>query len=123
MDKKKILLVDDSGTVLLMEKMILSKGPFDLLTASSGEEGVKKAVTERPDAILMDLIMPGINGIEACRQIREREDTRDIPIIMVTTKGEMTNVERAYETGVNDYVTKPINALELLTKLNNVLAH
>lgn len=123
MDKKKILLVDDSGTVILMERMILAKGPYDLVTASSGEEGVKKAMAERPDAILMDLVMPGINGIEACRQIREREETRDIPIIMVTTKGELLNVERAYETGVNDYVTKPINAIELLAKLNNVLSH
>ena len=119
--KKKILLVDDSHTVLLMERMILSKFPFDLITASSGEEAVAKAVAEVPDLILMDVVMPKMNGFEAVHEIRQREATRSTPIIMVTTRGEAENVEKGFEVGCSEYVTKPINSLELLTKVRSCL--
>ena len=120
--KKKVLVVDDSPTVLLMEKMILGKGPYELVVARDGAEAVVKAEQERPDVILMDLMMPRMNGIEACRLIRSNNTTRHIPIIMVTTRGEEANVEAGYASGCNDYITKPINGVELLTKLQNVLA-
>ncbi len=122
MDKKKILLVDDSSTTLMMERMILTKGPYELLTAKDGEEAVEKAASEKPDLILLDIVMPKMDGFEACRKLRESEDTRDIPIIMVTTRGEAENVEQGYELGCNDYVTKPINSLELMTKVKNLLS-
>ena len=118
---KKILLVDDSHTVLLMERMILSKYPFELITATSGEEAVKKATSERPDLILMDVVMPNMNGFEAVAAIRQREATRATPVIMVTTRGEADNVERGFEAGCSEYVTKPINSLELLTKVRSCL--
>lgn len=119
--KKKILLVDDSHTVLLMERMILAKLPFDLITASSGEEAVAKAGTEVPDLILMDVVMPKMNGFEAVAAIRQREATRRTPIIMVTTRGESDNVEKGFVAGCSEYVTKPINSLELLTKVRSCL--
>jgi CheY-like chemotaxis protein len=119
--RKKILLVDDSHTVLLMERMILSKFPFELITASSGEEAVAKATTETPDLILMDVVMPTMNGFEAVAAIRQREATRATPIIMVTTRGEAHNVEKGFEAGCSEYVTKPINSLELLTKVRSCL--
>ncbi|HYO75280.1 MAG TPA: response regulator [Thermoanaerobaculia bacterium] len=122
LSKKKVLLVDDSQTVLLMEKMILTKGPYDLVVARDGAEAVVKAEQEKPDVILMDVVMPRMNGIEACRAIRGNASTADIPIIMVTTRGEEENVEAGYASGCNDYITKPINGVELLTKLQNVLA-
>lgn len=122
MNKKKVLLVDDSRSVLMMEQMILSKGPYILATASDGEEAVAKAIAERPDVILMDVVMPKMDGFEACRRIRDHELTRNTPIIMVTTRGEAENVENGFDSGCNDYVTKPINATELLTKLRNVFA-
>ncbi|HEX8618104.1 MAG TPA: response regulator [Thermoanaerobaculia bacterium] len=122
LSKKKVLLVDDSQTVLLMEKMILTKGPYVLVVARDGEEAIVKAEQERPDVILMDVVMPRMNGIEACRAIRSNKTTADIPIIMVTTRGEEENVEAGYASGCNDYITKPINGVELLTKLQNVLA-
>src|SRR5689334_10106571 len=119
--KKKILLVDDSHTVLLMERMILAKFPFDLITASSGEEAVAKACSEIPDLILMDVVMPKMNGFEAVAAIRQREATRRTPIIMVTTRGESDNVEKGFVAGCSEYVTKPINSLELLTKVRSCL--
>jgi CheY-like chemotaxis protein len=121
MDRKKILLVDDSSTVLLMERMILSKSQYDVVTAKDGQEGVEKALAERPDLILMDVVMPRMDGYEACRRIRQQEDTKAIPVIMVTTRGELQSVETGYASGCTDYVTKPINGLELLAKVKSCL--
>ena len=121
MVRKKILLVDDSSTVLLMERMILSKNQYDVVTAKDGVEGVEKAVAEKPDLILMDVVMPRMDGFEACRKLREQDDTKAIPVIMVTTRGELASVETGYAAGSNEYVTKPINGLELLAKVRSCL--
>jgi CheY-like chemotaxis protein len=121
MARKKILLVDDSKTALFMETMILKKGPYEILVANDGSEGVAKAVSERPDLILMDVIMPNMTGFEALREIRQRDATRDIPVILVTTRGEGDNVEVGYESGCNDYLTKPIDAMALLAKVRDHL--
>ena len=117
MDKKKILVVDDSRTALFMVTTILRKERYELVTASDGEQALEMAASERPDLILMDVIMPRKTGFEACRELKRREDTRAIPVILVTTRGEGENVEAGFQSGCNDYVTKPINALELLTKV------
>ncbi|HKR64600.1 MAG TPA: response regulator [Thermoanaerobaculia bacterium] len=119
--KKKVLLVDDSNTVLMMEKMVLAKGPFQIVTARDGVEGVAKAKSEQPDVILLDVMMPNLDGLSACAAIRADEATAHIPIIMVTTRGEEHNIETAFRNGCTDYVTKPINGVELLTKLINIL--
>jgi len=119
--KKKVLLVDDSSTVLLMEKMILAKGPYEIITARDGVEGVAKAKSEHPDVILLDVMMPNLDGLSACAAIRADPETAHIPIVMVTTRAEETNIETAFRNGCTDYVTKPINGLELLTKLQSIL--
>ena len=119
--RRKILLVDDSATVLMMEKMLLQRHPFDLLVAKDGAEGLERARTERPDLILMDVVMPRMDGFEAVRRIRADADLREIPVIMVTTRGEPVNVERGYTVGCSDYITKPIDGLELLTKIRSYL--
>ena len=121
MGRKKILIVDDSSTVILVEKMILSNGPYDVVSARDGQEGLEKAQAERPDLILMDVVMPRMDGFEACRRLRDADATRGIPVIMVSTRGELKSVESGYESGCNDYVTKPINGLELLTKVRSCL--
>ena len=119
--KKKVLLVDDSNTVLMMEKMILAKGPFDIVMARDGIEAIAKALSELPDVILLDVMMPNLDGLAACAAIRAQPETANIPIVMVTTRGEEQNIETAFRNGCTDYVTKPINAVELLTKLQNIL--
>ncbi|HSY51672.1 MAG TPA: response regulator [Thermoanaerobaculia bacterium] len=121
MSPKKILLVDDSSTILMMEKFILRNNPYILTTASNGEEAVQKAVSEQPDLILLDVVMPGMGGFEACRLIRENDASKHVPIIMVTTRGEPTNVETGWLSGCTDYVTKPINAIELLAKVRSLI--
>lgn len=119
--KKKVLLVDDSNTVLMMEKMILAKGDFEIVVARDGDEAISQARNEKPDIILLDVVMPRLDGLMACAQIHGDPETAHIPIIMVTTRGEERNVETAFRNGAVDYVTKPINGLELLTKLHNAL--
>lgn len=121
MARRKILVVDDAETILLMERMILSKGAYDIVVAKNGEEAVAKAAAEHPDLILMDVMMPNMNGFEACSQIRKNQETRAIPIIMVTTRGEEENIKKGFENGCTDYITKPINGVELLSKVRNYL--
>ena len=122
MARKKILLVDDSSTVLMMERMILNKGSYDLVTARDGSEAVERAFAERPDLILLDVIMPRMNGFEVCKKIREDAAMKTVPIIMVTTRGEGENVENGFQSGCSDYITKPFSSLELLTKIESYLA-
>ena len=81
-----------------------------------------KATAEMPDLIVMDIVMPRMGGIEAMKQIRLNEATRHIPIILVTTRGEPETIETGYASGCNEYVTKPINGIELLTKIEDLIA-
>jgi DNA-binding response OmpR family regulator len=117
----KILLVDDSATVLMMERMILATERFEIITANNGEEAQLRARAEQPDLILMDVVMPKMNGLQACKALREDPTTKHIPIIMVTTRGEAETMEQGYENGCNDYVTKPVNSAELLSKIRSIL--
>lgn len=118
---RKILLVDDSATTHMWIKMILNKTDYVMISARDGEEGVRVAMAEKPDLILMDVVMPKMDGFAATKEIRARPVTRDIPVIMVTTRGEARNVEAGFENGCSDYITKPIDGLELLTKMKSFL--
>lgn len=119
---KKILLVDDSSTTLLMEEMLFKEHTqYGLVLARDGEEAIQKAITEQPNLILMDVIMPKMNGFEACREMRKHAALKRVPIIMVTSRGESLNVEQGFESGCNDYVTKPINGAELIQMVNGYL--
>ncbi len=121
MTRKKILLVDDSETSLLMSRMILSKANYEIVVAKDGREGLEKATAERPDLILLDVVMPNMGGFEACRELRARSETQGIPVIMVTTRGQEGDVETGFRSGCTDYVTKPVSGLELLTKVRSLL--
>lgn len=118
---RKILLVDDSETILQMEQMILAKSAYELITARDGEEGVAKALKNKPDLILMDVVMPKMDGFEAVRHLRENKQTSTVPIVMVTSKAEAESMEAGYVSGCNDYIIKPIDSLELLTKVKNLI--
>lgn len=121
MVRKRILLVDDSETSLMMARMILSKANYDILMAKDGQQGVETAARERPDLVLLDVVMPRMNGFEACAALKAQPETAGIPVIMVTTRGEGESVESGFSAGAADYVTKPVNGLELLTKVRSAL--
>jgi twitching motility two-component system response regulator PilH len=114
---KKILVVDDSPTDLQWFSELLSKKGFQVLTAASGEEGISKAKAEMPDLVLMDVVMPGLNGFQATREIVKGEATKHIPVILCTNKSQETDRIWGLKQGAKDYVTKPIDADELLGKI------
>ena len=118
---KKILLVDDSETILEMERMILQQDRYEVVTARDGQEGVTKALELKPDLILMDVIMPRLDGFAAVRRLREHSDTSRVPIVMVTSKAEAESLETGYESGCSDYIIKPIDRMELVAKVKNLL--
>ena len=119
MDRKKILLVDDSSTVLLMERMILSKSDYEVVTAKDGQEGVEKALAERPDLILMDVVMPRMDGFEACRRIKQQPWPigRCPAVVMVTGRTGAVDRIRGTLAGCEAYLTKPLAEEELVKVL------
>lgn len=121
MTRKKVLIVDDAKTVLLVEQMMLKDAGYDVVMAHDGEEALAAASREHPDLIVLDVIMPRMNGFETCRRLREREETKRVPIIMVTTHGKALNVEIGFRAGCTDYLTKPFNAAQLLTTVRHHL--
>ena len=120
--RKKVLLADDSNTILMMERMLLAREPYDLVIAKDGQEAYELALASQPDLIVLDVVMPKLTGFEVCQRLRQHEQTRSTPIVLVTTRGEADNVEKGYEAGCTDYITKPINGAEFLSKLRGHLA-
>lgn len=114
---KTILIVDDSPTDRHYLRELLSKQGYVCITADSGDEGVAKSKTDLPDLILMDIIMPGIDGYKATRAITHDEATKHIPVIVCTSKNQETDRIWGMRQGAKDYVTKPIDAKSLLAKI------
>ncbi|NJR72353.1 MAG: response regulator [Gammaproteobacteria bacterium] len=113
----KILVVDDSPTERTFMEGLLVKAGFTVIHASSGEEGVETAKRELPDLVLMDVVMPGLNGFQATRAITREETTKHIPVFICTTKDQETDKIWGMRQGAKDYIVKPINAAELVNKI------
>ncbi len=117
-----ILIIDDSPTELHLFQKMLEKNGFDTLVADSGEEGVRQAKLRHPDCILMDVVMPGMNGFQATRKLTQDTDTAGIPVIMITTKDQETDKIWAMRQGAVEYLVKPVEAKQLVAKINAVMA-
>jgi twitching motility two-component system response regulator PilH len=117
----RILIVDDSPSQLLGIKRIVEKLGHEALTAEDGAAGVEAARKERPDLILMDVVMPNLNGFQATRTISKDPDTSHIPVILVTTKDQETDKVWGLRQGAKAYVTKPIKEEELIETLKGLL--
>jgi len=106
----------------MMEREILEKSTkYQCVTATDGREAVEKAQQEHPDLVLMDVVMPRMNGFEACKMMRQQPSTREIPIVLVTTRGEESYMEAGFQSGCNDYITKPIDGAELVALVQSYL--
>jgi DNA-binding response OmpR family regulator len=119
--KKKILLVDGSRTSLLLERMILDAESYELLVALDGEEALQVAEAEQPDLILMDAVLPRLDGLETLRRLRAARHTSLTPVILVTTRTEPESVEEGWRSGCSEFVAKPIDAEELVSKVRSCL--
>lgn len=119
---KKVLIVDDSPTERHVLEQIMSEAGFEIVTASNGEEGVAKAKSEMPDLVLMDVVMPGMNGYQATREIAKNKDTSKIPVIICTSRGADTDKLWGLRQGAQEYLVKPITKQVLLQKVQKIFS-
>ena len=117
-----ILIIDDSPTELHLFQNMLEKSGFETLVADSGEDGIRQAETARPDCILMDVVMPGMNGFQATRKLTHDPRTSNIPVIMITSKDQETDKIWGMRQGAVEYIVKPIGQKELVQKIKTVMA-
>ena len=117
-----ILIVDDSPTELHLFKSMLERNGFEALVADSGEEGLRQARNASPDCILMDVVMPGMNGFQATRKLTRDPATASIPVIMITGKDQETDRIWGMRQGAVEYLVKPVSEKELVAKINSVMA-
>jgi two-component system alkaline phosphatase synthesis response regulator PhoP len=118
---KTILAVDDEEDVLELLRYNLQKNGYDVVTASSGEQALKKANSASPSLVLLDLMLPGIDGLEVCKQLKSNPKTEHIPVIMLTAKGEESDVVVGLEVGADDYITKPFSPKVLVARIRRIL--
>jgi two-component system, OmpR family, alkaline phosphatase synthesis response regulator PhoP len=116
-----ILIVDDNAQNLELLHAYLEELGCTVRTAADGLEALASIEADQPDLVLLDVMMPRMSGFQACAKIKSNPATRDIPIIMVTALNEVGDVERAVESGADDFLTKPVNKLELLTRVKSLL--
>jgi twitching motility two-component system response regulator PilH len=117
----RVLIVDDSPTETHVLKSILEKNGYGALSAANGEEGIETAKKEQPDLILMDVVMPGLNGYQATRRLSRDPLTASIPVIIVTTKNQETDKVWGLRQGAKGYIVKPVSEVELITRIKMVL--
>jgi DNA-binding response OmpR family regulator len=121
MNKKKILLVDDEQDMVYAVKMQLEANGFRVLTAKDGQEGLDKARKENPDLIILDLMLPRIDGYKVCRMLKFDEKYKNIPVIIYTARAQEADEKLGYEVGADAYLTKPFDPKKLLAKINELL--
>ena len=120
---KKVLIVDDSATERHVLEQIMTEAGFIIITASSGEEGIEKARAEMPDLVLMDVVMPGMNGYQATREIAKGKETSHIPVIICTSRGADTDRLWGMRQGAQEYLVKPITKAVLLQKIQKIFGN
>ena len=122
-EKKKVLIVDDMVSMRMLVNMLLKHEDLELDEAPDGNVALEKCQSDSPpDLILMDVIMPKLSGLECCQMLKSSEKTKNIPVIVVTTRGEDNQREEAFAAGCDDYATKPINKHDLVKKIRRLLA-
>jgi len=119
--KKRVLVVDDEPDIRELVQHHLEIEGFEVLSAPDGEKGLFLIQNELPDLIILDLMLPGIDGLEVCRKLNNIESTSDIPIIMLTAKGEETDIIKGLDYGAEDYVTKPFSPRVLMARVKAIL--
>jgi two-component system alkaline phosphatase synthesis response regulator PhoP len=121
MNKGKILIVDDENYILHILDFSLGAEGYEVITAEDGEEAVRKAKEERPDLVVLDVMMPKIDGFEACRAIKRDPELSGTPVILLSAKGRDIDQKQGYEAGADDYITKPFSPGRLVDRVHGLL--
>jgi DNA-binding response OmpR family regulator len=119
---KRILIIEDDPSVLRAISYMLGKEGYDVLTALNGLVGLRKAKEENPDLLILDVMLPGIDGFEVCHRLRAESQTAQLPILMLSAKGQEADRSTGLEVGANEYLTKPVERSVLLSKIEALLA-
>jgi len=119
---KKIMAVDDERHIVRLIQVNLERAGYQVVTAFDGPEALKKVDTEKPDLIVLDVMMPKMDGFEVLKRLQANPESREIPIIMLTAKAQDADVFRGWSSGVSAYLTKPFNPLELITFVKRILS-
>jgi DNA-binding response OmpR family regulator len=121
-DKNRILLVDDNRTVFrLLDAIVRIKG-YHLLYAENGQQGIVMARQEKPDLILLDVMMPDIDGFKVCQYLKDNDETKDIPILFLTARGAEGDLEAGRRAGADGFMTKPFQTVEVLSQIKRMLS-
>lgn len=119
--KPRVLVVEDDRAIVTLLQYNLEKAGYDVAIAMDGEEALIAAAERKPDAVVLDWMLPGMSGIDVCRQLRRNVGTKDVPVIMVTAKGEESDKIRGLDSGADDYVAKPFSPAELVARVRAML--
>ena len=118
---KRILVVDDDLRTLKLVGLILDQRGYDVIAARSGAEGLEKALAQRPDLIILDVMMPELTGYEVAHRLRSDPLTTDVPILMLTARAQLEDRMIGFESGADDYVTKPVRRRKLVSRVESLL--
>lgn len=121
MDKKRILVVDDEGELVKAIEIRLKQADYDVIVAYDGQEGLEKARKEKPDLIMLDLMLPKMDGYKVCRMLKFDEKYKNIPIIMLTARAQESDAKMGMDVGANAYITKPFQHEGVLAKIKELL--
>jgi len=119
--KEKILIVDDMETFLKLEKMLLERSGYEIVTARTGVEALKKVQTDKPRLVFLDMIMPEMTGDTVCRFIKTNKNLKHIPVVMVTTKSDPNSRDRCLQAGCDDFMTKPVTQRDFFEKIKKFI--
>jgi DNA-binding response OmpR family regulator len=117
----KILVVDDEVYILHILDFSLGAEGFEVITANNGELAIEKAKQEKPDLIVLDIMMPVLDGYETCRRLKREADTKNIPVVLLTAKGRDVDKRLGYEVGAVDYIVKPFSPNRLIERIQEIL--
>jgi DNA-binding response OmpR family regulator len=122
LDKKRVLIVDDESHIVELVRVCLEDTDYEILEAYDGQEALDKARLEKPDLILLDIMLPKMDGYEVCRNLKTDDSTKTIPVVMLTAKGQEVDKVKGFQSGADSYMTKPFSPLRLLTELEEKLS-
>ena len=121
MAKGRILVVDDEIYIVHILDFSLGMEGYEVITALDGEQALEKARNEKPDLIVLDIMMPKLDGYETCKMLKAEEATKDIPVILLSAKGRNVDQKIGFEVGADDYITKPFSPRKLVERINAIL--